>query len=316
LRFAAKGCSRMILFDVVLVLVGTVADTIQQLHESSKTILVFRVFRLIRLTRVLKTVRHFNVLWRLVAGLLNSASAMLSTFVILLLTVFTAACFAIELISKDALLRVVPETKAIIDTNFSSLSIIMVSLVQFVTMDGLADIYLPLVKRHAYLMIYFGLLIAIVSVTLMNLVTALLVEGAIASTKRNKKMEQEKLRQLRPVFLQAFRNMDENGDKILTRRDIALRHSHWPEDVLEIVPKSKLFDFFDVLDLDESGKVAEEEFVEALEHLALSKVSFKSMENMKVLRQIRNRQAKSLTLLNNVDARLKRILQCTPTPIV
>ena len=62
----------------------------------------------------------------------------------------------------------------------------MITLSQFVTQDSIAAIYSPLIKARPVLVLYFLALLFIVSIALMNLVTAVLVEGALEHARQEK----------------------------------------------------------------------------------------------------------------------------------
>ena len=65
------------------------------------------------------------------------------------------------------------------ERHFPELFVTMLSLVQFVTLDSIGSIYAPLVRKDPLLLIFFMLFILIVSIALMNLVTAVIVEGEL-----------------------------------------------------------------------------------------------------------------------------------------
>merc|ERR1712196_222109 len=77
---------------------------------------------------------------------------------------------------KRPILRKVPETRELIETHFNSLHRVMLSIVRFVTVDGIADIYEPLITHRGFLCIYFGLEI-VSKDNLLDLVSALDPEG-------------------------------------------------------------------------------------------------------------------------------------------
>ena len=57
-----------------------------------------------------------------------------------------------------------PETKYIVERHFPELFITMLSLVQFVTLDSIGAIYLPLIRKDPILLIFFMLFILVVSI--------------------------------------------------------------------------------------------------------------------------------------------------------
>merc|ERR1712007_36326 len=107
-----------------------------------------------------------------------------------------------------------------INTSFSSLDNVLLTYLQFVTMDSLAGIYVPLVKQRGYLFLYFASIIIIVSVAIMNLVTALLVDKSISQNQADQDLLRQKVRALRPDIKKAFEMIDTNGDKIITGDEV------------------------------------------------------------------------------------------------
>jgi len=254
-------------------------------------------------------------MWKLVTDFVSSFSAMFSTVSLIIITLYMSACFAVEMISKDTLLRSVPETRDIIDKYFCSVDVVMLSFMQFVTMDSIAGIYFPLIRRRGYLVFFFIFLIVVVSVTLMNLVTAHLVEAAIANTMKDTEMEEEFIRRLRPAINRAFEMMDENNDQTLTRPEVATCTCMLPPVILKAVPDNRLLELFDILDLDDSGTVSQDEFVEGIEQLVLNKITFPHLQVLRLLTQIRGRMEQHRLDLLEVQGQLKYFQDESRNPV-
>ncbi|CAE7031110.1 Scn11a, partial [Symbiodinium sp. KB8] len=95
------------------------------------------------------------------------------------------AVLGLETIASNQEMREDDNIQRLLDERFSSLGVTMMTLTQFVTLDSLSSLYLPLIKKNAWLMFYFLGLIIIVSIALMNLVTAVLVEGALEHARQD-----------------------------------------------------------------------------------------------------------------------------------
>ncbi|CAE7372517.1 Scn11a [Symbiodinium sp. CCMP2456] len=158
-------------FDLLLVLSSYLERLLELISgESAEQLMLLRLLRLIRLVRTFRMVRQVRPLWRLVHGLLTSLDTVLSTFLLLALVLYVFGVLGLEIIARNANFQLDPVTSAILERNFSSLGMAMITLAQFVTMDSIASIYLPLVRMQPWLMLYFTLLILIVSISVMNLV--------------------------------------------------------------------------------------------------------------------------------------------------
>ena len=124
---------------------------------------------------------------------------MLSTTALISLTLFISGCVAVEIITKDNDLISNPSTGPIVHYYFGSLPKSCLTLLQFVTVDSLAAVYYPLIVEKPYLSLFFLPLMILISVCLMNLVTAVLVETSMnftASEQERERLEtKEKIKQ-------------------------------------------------------------------------------------------------------------------------
>ena len=66
------------------------------LQETWMQLLIVRGLRLLRLARVLRTIKRFKVVWRLVSGLLSAWDTMISTTCLILLWLYIFGCIAAE----------------------------------------------------------------------------------------------------------------------------------------------------------------------------------------------------------------------------
>jgi len=213
--------------------------------------------------------------WRLVHGLLTSTRTIMSTLALLLLMLYIFACIGLEVITKDDLLRLEIDD---FEESFGSLFRTMLTLLQFVTLDSMASIYLPLIRVNPYLIFYFLPIIVIVSIALMNLVTATLVEGALAQADADSESKEQEMmsrvKKLIPMFHQLFDRIDGNGDGIihvgeLHSFDWDLRKQE--RSAFEYFEFDSMLELFEILDADASGELDKEEFVEGLINLSLAK---------------------------------------------
>merc|ERR1719469_1764533 len=114
---------------------------------------------------------------------------MMYTLLLLLLLLYVFACIAIEIITLGAHSED-EEYQQIVHTFFRSIPISMLTLVQFVCVDSIGNIYKPLIEKNPLLMTpYFVVLILVISIVLMNLVTAIIVNGALEQAADDKDMK-------------------------------------------------------------------------------------------------------------------------------
>eukprot|EP00931_Biecheleriopsis_adriatica_P065266 TRINITY_DN39856_c0_g1_i1.p1 TRINITY_DN39856_c0_g1~~TRINITY_DN39856_c0_g1_i1.p1 ORF type:complete len:661 (-),score=122.89 TRINITY_DN39856_c0_g1_i1:81-2063(-) len=146
---------------------------------------ILRLFRLFRLARGVRLLYKSAELFTLVNGIVNSLGTMVYVMILLFVILYGFSCLGIEFISNNELVKTDAEFKAIVDNSFSDLWITMLTLLQFIAMDSVAAVYTPLIKKAWWLSFYFISVIVLVFVVLMNLVTAVIVESALARSNQN-----------------------------------------------------------------------------------------------------------------------------------
>merc|ERR1711920_383792 len=133
---------------------------------------------------------------------------------------------------------------------------------------GVASIYVPLILRNHLLALFFIPIIIIVSIALMNLVTAVLVEGAMQQTEKFRQDAvidmRTKLRHQIPVLDDLFRRLDADNDGVIGFDELTNSDSSYFEGILEYLHLDSLSELFDIFDVDESGELSHDEFVEGV----------------------------------------------------
>jgi len=287
------------LLDFSLVCVGIIALVVAPILGQGtlggiefEKVLVVRGLRLLRLARALRMVGHFKVIWRLVYGILTAGHTMLSVTCLVALWLFIFGCVAVEIITKDVDLRSNPETQSIVQHAFGTLPRSILTLLQFVTMDSIADVYFPLIMAKPWLLIYFMPILLFFSVALMNLVTAVLVEHALEYAAHEAEAERlktkSKIKAALPALLDIFHRLDTDESGCITREEIAhVPLDMLPPKLLETVSVDSMTDLFELLDVDGGGTLTQNEFVEGLLNLVLLDVPIWTIQTLKLLRLIR-----------------------------
>lgn len=287
------------LMDFFLVMVGVFGLLIipaigeSFLSEAGfEKLLVVRGLRLLRLVRALRMVSHFKVMWRLVHSLLTAGQTMMSTAFLIMLALFIFGCVAVELITHDADLNSIEDTQRIIMQHFPNLFTSILTLLQFVTLDSIAAVYYPLVVHKPWLIVYFALIMLIVSIGLMNLVTAVLVENALENAAVEAEAERlnlkHKIKEALPTLLETFEDLDEDGSGYISRDEIeGVPVTVLPPKLLENVSIDSMVDLFELLDVDGGGQLTQHEFVEGLLNLVLMDVPISTIQSLRLLRSIK-----------------------------
>lgn len=287
------------IFDFVLVtvsLLGQVIGAVASFPAVIQQVLILRALRLLRVIRALRMIKQMRGVWRLVSGLLTSCNTMMSTLALLSLVLYIFAVLGIEMIAKDDTLQADVVTSRIIQENFSSLFVIMMTLSQFVTMDSIASIYIPLIKKKPELSSYFIALVIIVSIALMNLVTAVLVEGALGHVRQEKeedvKLSNSKFREMIPQLQSLFESLDTDKSGELQRTEIEAaereKRAEIPADILDKASVASMTELFEKLDVDKSGSLKSAEFIEGCMNIFLLEIPVRDLMMMKMIRLVRS----------------------------
>lgn len=273
-------------------------------------LLVFRMLRLLRLLRALRMMQHFRSMWRLVYGLLTSFDTILSTLSLLTLVLYICACLGVELIAQDPDLYLDPSLEKIMETNFSSLGTCIMFLVQFVTLDSVAAVYMPICEKKPLLIIYFVGLILVVSISLMNLVMAKIVEGALDAASKDRELEneqrKEQIRSLMPKLRDLFQRMDKDGSRKVELQEVEnIDVAELPEDLANLLKIDSMRELFEILDVDGSGEIEQDEFVDGVLLMNISDQPVSQMEQLKLIRVLRTKvgdiEEQIAELTTNVD---------------
>jgi len=287
------------LFDSALVVSAYFEQILSMFSgQSEQAIMVLRLLRLIRLVRTFRMIKQIKSIWRLLYGLMTCGETIGSTFALLLMVIYVFAVLGIELIALNEDLQVDPVTGPMLQDRFSSLGVTMMTLTQFVTMDSISAIYLPISKRSPFLIIYFATLICLVSIVIMNLVTAVLVEGALEHARQDRELDRKMnvvtAKQMLPGILDLFDKVDQDGSGEIVIEEMHLfeqtRSDAVPPHFLDRASVESMAELFEMLDVDKSGRVSREEFTEGILDIFLREVPLSSLQMMKMLRVLHKGQ--------------------------
>mmetsp|Transcript_49922 Transcript_49922/g.117505 ORF Transcript_49922/g.117505 Transcript_49922/m.117505 type:complete len:547 (+) Transcript_49922:65-1705(+) len=289
------------LLDAFLVTVGLLALVVVPIVGSAEQdaalsgiekILVVRGLRLLRLVRALRMISHFKVMWRLVYSLLTAGQTMLSATALIMLSLFIFGCVSIEMIHSEPDLLKTEETATIVREHFGSLQRAIITLIQFVTLDSIAAVYYPLVQAKPYLLVIFAPMLIVISVGLMNLVTAVLVENALEVSANEQEEERnqlkKKVKRALPTLITTFNHLDRDESGFITREEIEnVPIEILPSKVLENVSIDNMVDLFEMLDVEGNGRLEMDEFIGGLLNLVLLDVPLWSIQSQRMLGSIR-----------------------------
>jgi len=249
--------------------------------------LVLRMLRLFRLARALRLLVQFKTLWMLIRGLIGSAGTIAYTFSLIILILYVSSCMAAELITKKMRYSEDDEVRTLVLNNFPNIPITMLTLLRFVSLDSMSTIYQPLIMEDPLLLCFFLPFILVVSISLMNLVTAVIVEGALEQGKLDreavKKIKKRVFRKMVPEIRAMFNELDLNDDGTVTLDELTQANENLRSKLADFMRADNLVELFEMIDVDESGCIDINEFVDGIEKLVNSE---QPVETIRILKQL------------------------------
>ncbi|CAE7843472.1 CACNA1H [Symbiodinium sp. KB8] len=278
--------------DTAIILLNFAAFVVASSGDVG-TFLAIRGVRLIRLGRSLRFTTRFRIMWHLLYGLLSSGQVLLATLALMVLAVYISACIGVELITRDADLAADPSTSSVVSNSFGSLRLAMLTIIQFITLDSIHQIYIPLVVAKPNLIFYFLAVLLILPITLMNLVTAVLVENSLTQAQQEadyeSKAKSDEMKKAVLHLLDIFKKLDNDKDGGLSRNELsALPEALIPHDLLEALCVDNLVELFDLLDADQTGTIDRDEFVDGVLHMIVRDVPVETMRMMSMLQSVQH----------------------------
>jgi hypothetical protein len=304
LRFMACGraCLRSgwVRFDLLLAVLGVLGSWIIPLimvlsgaEESNLVVspMLLRTFRLARLARALRLYVQFRTIWMLVSRLLSSLPTVLNVLVVLALTLYVFACIGIEMITKNPRSSQGGQFAALVEEHWETLPMIMLTLLQFVTLDSVGEIYKPMIREDWVLSFFFVSFILVVSIVLMNLVTAVIIEAFMDNARRDREMRakySEKLaRQILPRLRQMFTQIDHDNSGFVSLEELQEASDELKEELGRLLNVDSFVDLFYVLDEEGMGKVNIDDFCHGILRMSTSSNPVELTRLLKLMQQLR-----------------------------
>jgi len=276
LRFGALGRSAMrnswVQFDLFLVICGFLDVATTLVGPPVKildNVMLVRTFRLARLARVLRLNIKFHTLWMLVHGLLNSLATLAWTLIIICILLFVFAVLGLELLQPDP--EASEEYNQVASEYFGSLLKATTSLLQGLTLDSFAVIYRPVMLAKPLMVFYFIPFLLVVSVALMNLVTAIMVNFSLEQASKDRQvveqLQTEQRAEVVRILERAFGELDTNESGYVELEEMI----DAPEDlriliceVAEMPGETDIASIFKTLDFGNTGYLKIEDFCQGL----------------------------------------------------
>merc|ERR1712232_1246183 len=130
-------------------------------------------------------------------------------------------------------------------------------------------------------------------------------EGALSQASADRELKDQMLKdEIRariPIIEQVFSLMDCDGNGVITCEEISkLRVDELPQDFMKMIDLDTVRELFEMLDVEQTGEVTKEEFIDGVLSLSLSE----NLENLQLLKLLR--------VLRMDVARVERLIPVAP----
>jgi hypothetical protein len=251
---------------------------------------------------------------------------MLYTYALTIILCYIFACIGVEVSSaRVQAARAHGEAnlhfEEIISEFFGSVPAAMLTMVQFVCMDSIHDIYRTLIQEDWVFSIYFMLLIMVVGIVLMNLVTAVIVNGALeqACADHDVKMAQEKYAKQQRIGELAllFTELDKDCSGTMSRVKLTSVGDHEREKLEELMPLGlSPEELFNMLDPNGLGEISIEDFCNGLYDISVSETPFYIQKQDKAISllaanvgDLQDMQFKMMEMLKDFGSQMQHIIE-------
>jgi len=218
---------------------------------------------------------------------MHSLMTLFWTFLIISILIYMFSILGLELLRPD------PEAgdwyNEIIEANFRDFASTILTLLQGLTLDSIGTIYRPIIEAKPLLFFYFIPFIFLVSIALMNLVTAVMVESSLDRAREDKEAmklwEKTQRKKLVKRLERMFRGLDRDGSGLLELHELLAAEGEIRNELMKFSNcrenMTELQYVFEALDYNGSGKLDITEFVDGV----LKSQDGKPMELFCIMRQ-------------------------------
>jgi len=251
-----------------------------------RTFAVCRVLRLVRLIRMVRLVPMFRTFWSLVQGVLACGRTLLYTYLIIIMVLYIFSIFAVYVIGKNEAF----EGDINAEKYFGDVPKAMFTLFQVITLDSWSEIARPLMKKSSIIAPFFVVVIVVVTIGLLNLIVAVVVDAAFDRAKQDEALlaAQKHGQMMKDIkeLESLFHDIDKDGSHMLSKSeyDSALVDNEDVRNKFEVlaIEPSEYEDIWNLLD-EGTGEVEVGSFSELLRAL---KGEAKAKDTFRVLRKI------------------------------
>jgi len=232
---------------------------------------VLRILRVLRVARVLRLLQFFEELWLLVAGVLDAMRSLVWAWVLICIIIYVFAVLITSTVGKLHLEDSCPVVGDDLGRLFGSVYKTMFTLFSVMTINGWGEIAKCAMEVEPWTWSLFVLFLVCTSFGMVNVITAVIVEGTLERALQQHRMQSQKedaeRRQLISQVAIIFQTSDQNSDGMLTREEFvaSLEQPMVMRMLLTIgIDVAKARNLFDILDYDCSGSLDLTEFLHGM----------------------------------------------------
>lgn len=215
-----------------------------------------------------------------------SVKTLLWTFVLLAAMIYMFALFGMEFVTVDLTIPLEHPYNVAALENFRGLNNAALFLLQAFSWDSIGAVYRPLIRHNFANFFYFMIVLLVNSIALANIVTAIMVEGALQQGNEDreaKKAWENAIRARQMEHLKVmFEELDEDGSGELCMEEIETCPDEVRESLVDIAGTEDIKGLFMLLDYDGGGSVDTEEFCQGVIRAAANE---KPLELSKLIKQ-------------------------------
>jgi len=232
-------------------------------HTTAESVLsLIRIFRLLRLLKMIRVLTIHRQLLIVCEGIAASLSSMFWVGVLLGLIIYASAILCCTTIGKDPVFQ----------KHFGHLFAAMLSLFNMVLLDEWSVLVRPVAQKYPYAVPLFIVFVIFTACGVVNVIIGIIVESTNDAAARfrnaNHQAKMEHKMRLVQALSDVMKELDTDGDDHLSREELVLAVGHHAFHgligELELPKGFSIEDMFVLLDVESTGKITHQEFVDGM----------------------------------------------------
>jgi hypothetical protein len=327
LAYASEACVRIYTYqrafwkslwnilDLTIVLTGIVDIILDYCMPRGPARLVLKLFRVMRLFRAIRLLTFFPELYRFVQLFMGALKALFWGFFLILLMILFWSVISVEFINPRLGQVHFGDDDEVCQRSFSTVWHTTLFFFQtLVVGDDWGTCINPMVVKMPTTLIVFVLAVVTVQLGFMNLILSAIVDSASAAREHDhqqkaaekQKQERGRLEKLRSIY----EHIDHNRNGHITLMELLDGFESEPEVRSYLqgmnINTEDLRTIFDLMDIDRSGDLSYDEFVntfvKAQSQDARIHMMTVKLQSTQILREVREQAERILTLAKDVAA--------------